>query len=63
MLFTFLLFTASLILRQKFAFRKRKKFGLPAFGWIKEDGSLKQNREREEIEEKFKKLKTRLPWL
>jgi len=34
-----------------------------SFGWIKEDGSLKQNREREEIEEKFKKLKIKLPWL
>ncbi|HEY3249580.1 MAG TPA: FAD-dependent thymidylate synthase [Ignavibacteria bacterium] len=33
-----------------------------SFGWIKEDGSLKKNREREEIEEKFKKMGLKLPW-
>lgn len=32
------------------------------FGWIKEDGSMKKNREREELEEKFKKLGLKLPW-
>jgi thymidylate synthase (FAD) len=32
------------------------------FGWIKEDGSLKKNREREEVEEKFKKMGLKLPW-
>ncbi len=32
------------------------------FGWIKEDGSMKKNREREEVEEKFKKMGIKLPW-
>lgn len=33
-----------------------------SFGWIKEDGSLKKNREREEVEVKFKKIGLKLPW-
>jgi thymidylate synthase (FAD) len=33
-----------------------------SFGWIKEDGSLKKNREREELEEKFKKMGLKVPW-
>lgn len=33
-----------------------------SFGWIKEDGSLKKNREREEVEAKFKKIGLKLPW-
>ncbi|HJY64567.1 MAG TPA: FAD-dependent thymidylate synthase, partial [Ignavibacteria bacterium] len=32
------------------------------FGWIKEDGSMKKNREREELEEKFGKMGIKLPW-
>ena len=32
------------------------------FGWIKEDGSIKRNRERDEFEEKMKKLGIRIPW-
>ena len=34
-----------------------------SFGWIKEDGSIKKNREREEMEEKFSKMGIKLPWL
>jgi len=34
-----------------------------SFGWIKEDGSMKKNREREELEEKFGKMGIKLPWL
>jgi thymidylate synthase (FAD) len=33
-----------------------------SFGWIKEDGSVKKNREREELEEKFAKMAIQLPW-
>jgi len=33
-----------------------------SFGWIKEDGSIKKNREREELEEKFLKMGVKLPW-
>src|SRR4030095_2558639 len=33
-----------------------------SFGWIKEDGSLKKSREREELEEKFKKMGLKVPW-
>lgn len=32
------------------------------FGFVKEDGSLKQNRERSEFEEKLKKLGIKIPW-
>jgi len=32
------------------------------YGWIKEDGSVKRNREREEFEEKMKKLGIKIPW-
>lgn len=33
-----------------------------SFGWIKEDGSIKRNREREEFEEKLTKLNIKIPW-
>lgn len=33
-----------------------------SYGWIKEDGSVKKNREREELEEKFSKMGVKLPW-
>jgi len=33
-----------------------------SFGWIKDDGSIKKNREREELEEKFGKMGIKLPW-
>lgn len=33
-----------------------------SFGFIKEDGSLKTNRERSELEAKLKKLNIKLPW-
>ncbi|MGH2575523.1 MAG: FAD-dependent thymidylate synthase [Ignavibacteria bacterium] len=33
-----------------------------SFGWIKENGELKRNREREELEAKLEKLKITIPW-
>lgn len=33
-----------------------------SFGWIKEDGSIKRNREREEFEAKLTKLNIKIPW-
>ncbi len=33
------------------------------FGWIKDDGSIKRNREREEFEAKLTKLNIKVPWL
>ncbi|RPI18639.1 MAG: FAD-dependent thymidylate synthase [Ignavibacteriae bacterium] len=33
-----------------------------SFGFLKEDGSLKQSRERTELEEKLKKLSIKIPW-
>jgi hypothetical protein len=30
---------------------------------IKEDGTIKKNREREELEEKLQKLGYKIPWL
>jgi hypothetical protein len=33
-----------------------------SFGFIKENGELKRNRERQEFEEKLKKLKINIPW-
>lgn len=32
------------------------------FGWIKEDGAIKRNREREEFEDKLQKLNIIIPW-
>ena len=32
------------------------------YGWIKDDGTMKMNREREEVEEKFGKMGWKLPW-
>jgi thymidylate synthase (FAD) len=32
------------------------------FGWVKEDGELKRNREREEFESKLEKLNLPIPW-
>ena len=34
-----------------------------SFGWIKDDGSIKRNREREEFEAKLTKLNIKVPWL
>ncbi len=34
-----------------------------SFGWIKEDGAVKRNREREEFEAKLLKLNMKIPWL
>lgn len=34
-----------------------------SFGWIKEDGSVKRNREREEFEAKLNKLNIKIPWI
>jgi thymidylate synthase (FAD) len=34
-----------------------------SFGWIKEDGSVKRNREREEFEAKLVKLNMKIPWV
>src|SRR4030095_5318504 len=33
-----------------------------SFGWIKEDGSMKKNREREEMEDKLNNLGLKAPW-
>lgn len=34
-----------------------------SFGWIKEDGSIKKNREREEMEDKLNNLGLKAPWM
>jgi thymidylate synthase (FAD) len=34
-----------------------------SFGWIKEDGAIKSNREREEFEAKLLKLNMKIPWV
>jgi thymidylate synthase (FAD) len=34
-----------------------------SFGWIKEDGAVKRNREREEFEDKLMKLNIKIPWV
>lgn len=34
-----------------------------SFGWIKEDGSIKKNREREELEDKLNNLGLKAPWM
>ena len=34
-----------------------------SFGWIKEDGAIKRNREREEFEDKLMKLNIKIPWV
>jgi hypothetical protein len=33
-----------------------------SFGWVKEDGSIKKNREREELEAKLQKIGIKIPW-
>jgi hypothetical protein len=33
-----------------------------SFGWIKEDGSIKKNRERDEFEDKIANLGLKAPW-